>query len=76
MSCDLLEHAKEAYKVENGTVPTEVPQISHEIVVQPKIIQNTSVEQVFQTYTNVSTEPNFCDCLDIDGCVTVIFGNM
>lgn len=58
MSCDLLEHAKEAYKVENGTATFEQPQILNEIVVQPKpkIVQNTSVEQVFQTYTNVSNK--------------------
>lgn len=53
MSCDLLEHAKQGYKVENGTIPPE-PQISQETIVQPKIIQNSSLEQVFQTYTNVS----------------------
>lgn len=57
MSCDLLEHAKQGYKVETITVPFE-PQISQEIVVQPKIIQNSSLEQVFQTYTNVSFQ---CD---------------
>lgn len=74
MSCDLLEHAKEAYKVETGTVPSEVPQISNEIVVQPKIIQNreATVEQVFQTYTNVRIELSLCDCLDVDECVNII----
>lgn len=53
MSCDLLEHAKQGYKIENGTVPPE-PQIIHETVVQPKTIQSSSLDQVFQTYTNVS----------------------
>lgn len=53
MSFDLLEHTKQGYKVENGALPVE-PQLSQEIVVQPKPIQNNSLEQVFQTYTNVS----------------------
>lgn len=61
MSCDLLEHAKEVYKVENGTVPPELPQIPNEIVVQPKIIQNPPVEQVLHTYTNVSIELDLYD---------------
>lgn len=65
MSCDLLENAKHAYKVENGTVPPE-PQVSHEIIVQPKTVQSTSLEQVFQTYTNVSFKLYFLSTFNFD----------
>lgn len=53
MSCDLLEHAKQGYKEENKSVSLE-PQLSHEAVVVPKTVPNSSLEQVYSTYTNVN----------------------
>lgn len=51
MSCDLLENAKQTYKMSNG--PKIEPTVSHEVAVVPKPLETNTLEQVFFSYTNV-----------------------
>lgn len=52
MSCDLLENAKQGYKMANGTTTLE-PTTTDEVVTVPKTVENNSLEQVFLSYTQV-----------------------
>lgn len=53
MSCDLLENAKQTYKTTNGAIIE--PTSTNEVAAAPKPLENTTLEQVFYSYTNVSS---------------------
>lgn len=55
MSCDLLEHAKQGYKTSNGITTLEPPNSMLEMSAVPKTLENNTLEQVFLSYTNVSS---------------------
>lgn len=57
MSCDLLENAKQGYKLTNGTT-VETHSID-EVAVVPKTVENNTLEQVFLSYTHVSKCASF-----------------
>lgn len=53
MSCDLLENAKQGYQTSNGI--TLMPNPSDEVAFVPKSLENKSLDQLFLSYTNVSS---------------------